>query len=237
MNGCGEKCATRTHNLSPIDTLRYHEHFDSLSQMAKKQWLLDYFIMTSSSKEEQIDMPLLICGKEVCLPLWLATLGISQSYYYSVRTLFLRGHKRLVSQVHRNPTQRTSEAIAWMDNFVSLMGDKMPDRATTHLPSCLSKLSVYQRMASELKERGRSKIVSQSQFFELWRTQFHHVTIPKVRCVCVYTWECKQLLWFFKLTFSLSFPNTRRTDSQSVMFVSYCIRNWRRQLIGSNDKR
>ncbi len=56
----------------------------------------------------------------------------------------------------------------------------MPDRVTVHLPSCLSKLSVYQGMASELKERGRSKIVSQLQFFVVWKTHFHHVTIPKV---------------------------------------------------------
>ena len=180
MNGCGEQCASTKHHLSPTDALRYHEHFDSLSQMAKKQWLLDYFIMTSSGKGKELDIPHLVCGKEVCLPLWLATLGISQSYYYSVRTLFLRGHKRIVNQVQRNPTERTNEAMAWMDNFVSLMGDKMPDRATVHLPSCLSKLSVYQRMAGELRQRGRSKIVSQSQFFEIWKTHFHHVTIPKV---------------------------------------------------------
>ncbi len=180
MNSCGENCAIQKHHLSPTDILKYHEHFDSLSQMAKKQWLLDYLIMNSSGEGEQLDIPLLICGKGVCLTLWLATLGISQSYFYGVRTLFLRGHKRILSHVQRNPTQRTSEAMAWMDNFVSLMGDKMPDRATVHLPSCLSKLSVYHRMASDLRERGRTKIVSQSQFFEIWKTHFHHVTIPKV---------------------------------------------------------
>lgn len=67
-----------------------------------------------------------------------------------------------------------------MDNFISLMSDKMPDRATVHLPSCLSKLCDYQRKASDLKARGRLKIVSQSQFFDLWKTHFSHVTIPKV---------------------------------------------------------
>ena len=59
MYGCGEKCASTKHHLSPTDALRYHEHFDSLSQMAKKQWLLDYFIMTSSGKDKELDIPLL----------------------------------------------------------------------------------------------------------------------------------------------------------------------------------
>lgn len=96
VNGCGESCASKIHNLSPVDVLRYHDHFDSLSQLAKKQWMLDYFIMTSSGEGEQREIPFLICGKAVCLQLWIATLGISQSYYYSVRTLFLRGHMRVI---------------------------------------------------------------------------------------------------------------------------------------------
>ena len=186
MNGCGERCAVTKHFLYPTDILRYHEHFTSLPQMTRKQWLLDYFIMTSSGEPEGLDTPLLICGKSVCLPLWLNTLGISQSYFYSVRTLFLQGHKQILSQAQRTPTVKTNEAVAWMDNFVSLMGDKMPDRATIHLPSCLSKLSVYHRMASDLKERGRSQVVSQSQFFEIWKTRFHHVTIPKVFLVFLF---------------------------------------------------
>lgn len=181
MNGCGESCAITKHHIGLADALRYHNHFDSLPQMAKKQWVLDYLIMNSSGEGEQSAViHLLICGRPVCQPLWLATLGISQSYFYGVRALFLQGHKRLVSHVNRNPTEKTSEAIAWMDNFVSLMGDKMPDRATTHLPSCLSKLSVYQRMSKAQKERGKTSIISQSQFFEIWKSHFSHVTIPKV---------------------------------------------------------
>ena len=65
--------------------------------------------------------------------------------------------------------------------FFALMGERMPDRATVHLPSCLSKLSVYQRMNAEMKERKKTQIISQSQFFQLWKTSFSHVTIPKVK--------------------------------------------------------
>lgn len=180
MNGCGEACPGTKHQLSMTDILRSHEHFNSLSMLARKQWLLDYFIMHSSEQSEQMEIALMISGKVVCLAVWIATLGLSKSYYYGVRQLFLQGCKRIVSHIHRNPTQKTNEAVAWLDNFLSLMGDKMPDRGTIHLPSCFSKLSIYQRLVQEFKDRRKDQIISQSQFFEIWKTHFHHVSIPKV---------------------------------------------------------
>ena len=181
MNGCGAACATTKHMLSPVDILRYNGHFSELSSISKKQWLLDYFIMNSSTEGDELETPYLICGKPVCLSLWVATLNISLSHFYHMRSLFRQGHVSIVIQVQRSPLLRTKEAIAWMEGFFALMGERMPDRATVHLPSCLSKLSVYQRMNAEMKERKKTQIISQSQFFQLWKTSFSHVTIPKVK--------------------------------------------------------
>lgn len=207
MSGCGECCATTRHHLDPLDILRYHNHFASLSTITKKQWVLDYFIMNSSCESET---PYFICGKVVCLSLWVATLDISLSYFYNVRSLYQQGHKSIVAQVHRNrPLAKTSEAMAWMESFFDLMGEKMPDRATVHLPSCLSKLCIYQRLEAEMRERGRSQIVSQSQFFFLWKLHFSHVSIPKVSSVA------KMCMLFFIFTFFF-----RKTGLLSVMSVS-----------------
>ncbi len=178
--GCSERCATEKHYLTPGDILRYHEHYSSRSQQAKKQWLLDYLTMNSLEGSTSTEVALSICGKSVCLQLWLSTLGVSQSHYYSVRGLYLKGHKRIVSEIQRTPLPRTNEAVAWIEGYVSLMGDKMPNRATIHLPSSVSKVSMYQRMMAELKVRGKIDIISQSQFFGVWKTFFCHVTIPKV---------------------------------------------------------
>ena len=146
MNGCGEACPANEHNLSTTDILQCHDHFTSLPQLAKKRWILDYLIMHSSEDAQHTEIVLMISGKMVCLPVWIAVLGISKSYFYGVRNLFLKGCERIVSHVQRHPTLKTNEAIAWLDNFISLMGDKMSDRGTIHLPSCLSKLSIYQRL-------------------------------------------------------------------------------------------
>ena len=67
-----------------------------------------------------------------------------------------------------------------MDNFFNLIGDHMPHQMGIHLPSSLTKVSVYQRMLSELKSRGKVSIISKAHFFKLWEEQFSQVTIPKV---------------------------------------------------------
>ena len=186
MHGCSIKCATTTHHLLPTDVLRYHEHFAALSQVAKKQWLLDYFIMNSSVQSKQAELAYMICGKSVCFKLWVATLDISNSYFYSVKRLFLNGHKRVIQHVQHAPLLRTSEALAWLDSFFTCMGDRMPDRPTVHLPSSLSKVSIYNEMVDDLRRRGKDVVISQSQFFEVWKLHFSHVTIPKVQCHVLY---------------------------------------------------
>ena len=175
MTGCCESCCSEKHDLSPMDILQSHEHVSGLSSASKKQWLLDYFWMNSSGT----DTRLLVCGRTVCLPLWLATLDISMSQYYSVRSLFQKGHKSLLVHINRAPMLKTNEAVAWMDVFFCLMGERMPDRGSVHLPSCLSRLSVYSRMVSDLKQRKKADIVCQSQFFHIWRLHFSHVVIPQ----------------------------------------------------------
>ena len=111
MNGCGEACPPNKHHLSTTDILRCHDHFMSLPQLARKQWILDYLIMHSSEDDQHTEMVLMISGKVVCLPVWLAALGISKSYFYSVRSLFLKGCNRIVTNIQRHPTVKTNEAI------------------------------------------------------------------------------------------------------------------------------
>ena len=136
----------------------------------EKQWLLDYFIMNSSAQSKQAELTYMICGKSVCFKLWVATLDISNSYFYSVKRLFLNGHKRVIQHVQHAPLLRTSEALAWLGSFFTCMGDRMPDRPTVHLPSSLSKVSIYNEMVDDLRRRGKDVVISQSQFFEVWKS-------------------------------------------------------------------
>lgn len=92
MDGCKKNCAQLVHKLSVIDILKFHEMYTT---SVKKQWLLDYFAMNSSGPEIFYS----ICGKSVCFEVWLSVLGISQSYYYKVKSLFKDGVVKLNSEV------------------------------------------------------------------------------------------------------------------------------------------
>ena len=54
----------------------------------------------------------------------------------------------------------------------------MLDRPTIHLPSSLSKISIYQNMSEELQQRGKIVVISQSQFFDVWKTPFEKSNNP-----------------------------------------------------------
>ena len=60
----------------------------------------------------------------------------------------------------------------------------MPDKLAIHLPSMLSRKSVYERMKQERCDSA--SLVSQSQFYALWSQHYPHVTIPAVRILILF---------------------------------------------------
>ena len=58
------------------------------------------------------------------------------------------------------------------------VGDHMPDKIAIHLPSMMSRKSVYERMKQERSDYV--SLVSQSQFYSLWKQHYPHVSIPTV---------------------------------------------------------
>ena len=58
-------------------------------------------------------------------------------------------------------------------------GDKLPDSARIHLPSCLTRRQLYNQMVEEVVWPG-DKPVSLSHFYSCWKKNFPHVKIPPV---------------------------------------------------------
>jgi hypothetical protein len=116
---------------------------------------------------------------QVCQIVWISTLEISSSYFYKIRKKFLTGSISLSPDTQRSPLQKTSEAIAWMNNYFDLIGDYLPHHMAIHLPSGLTKVLVYQKMVTDFKERNKSNIIGQSNFFKIWERHFPNVKIPK----------------------------------------------------------
>lgn len=99
MDGCNDSCVQRLHNISIPDIISYHNLFTELPRYGKKQWLLDYFKMNTSVNGETIYS---ICGHPVCFQVWLNTLGLSQSYFYKIRSMFKSGILQGNSEVKVN---------------------------------------------------------------------------------------------------------------------------------------
>ena len=178
IHGCHQQCATNCHHLCETDIWLTHKRFSHLSSFHQRQWVLDYLhTNTSTSDGETV---FFVCGRAVCLPIWLAILGIGKSRFYEIRQSFIKGAlflERLTSPISHQP--KSCEAIAWMQNYFSQIGDYMPDHMAVHLPSFLTNLLVYTQMKEELESSGR-QVISQSHFYNLWTSEFPHVSIPKV---------------------------------------------------------
>ena len=180
MTGCIEQCVTKVHGLTEHDILLSHSAYQSKTTSARFSWILDYF---TSSCPNNIDgskdvknIRYSLCGRDVCKPVWQAALGISSSRFYEVRKAFSEG-TCLNERSCRPMAPRTLRALSWMSNYFERVGDKRPDKKGIYLPSCLTERMMYSIMKEQTNEED---IICFSQFNKLFRTNFSHVSIPKV---------------------------------------------------------
>ncbi len=182
FKGCANKCASTVHDLIEYDILTAHLIFSSRDTIQQRQWLFDYFSShcpnAPSNRKDTKNMKFLLCGKEVCFPLWLLILSVSSSRYYQIRKEYADG-KSL--QGHRSMSVKSCQAIAWLTSFFDRIGDKRPDKADgIYLPTCLTERSIYDRMINDLHKGDSENAICFSQFNRIYRTEFPNVTIPKV---------------------------------------------------------
>ena len=170
---------------------------------------LNYLHINSSLEEKETIF--MVIGKGVCLPVWLATLGLSRTQYYEVRKAFasrVMSFERILSPTIRH-RPKSCRAVAWMQHYFEQIGDQMPNRMAIHLPSFLNTTIVYNRMKEELEERGE-EVVCDAQFSCLWKEEFPQVSIPKV---------AKQLLMYIEFT-CLIFYLTQLHRKTSLLSVT-----------------
>lgn len=185
MDGCEDRCATLVHGLTEFEIIQSHAGFSSKTSHQRRQWLFDYFAshcpLNEVGTKDPNSMSFLLCGKEVCQPVWLATFSISQSRFYEVRKEFLSGQSQAGERRSRSLSAKSQQAIAWMRSYFDRVGDKRPDKDGIYLPSCLTERSIYNYMVETLYKSNANEAVCFSQFNKLYRKYFPNVSIPKVR--------------------------------------------------------
>ena len=80
------------------------------------------------------------------------------------------------------PNEGTLRMTSWLKIFAKKVGDRMPVSQDIHLPSCLSKIDIFNLAIDDLNQgsTGSNSCISLSGFYSLWKEKFSHIKIPKV---------------------------------------------------------
>lgn len=218
FDGCGDRCVTLKHDLNEYDILIAHATFSSKDLTQQRQWLFDYFCSNcpndSEGQKDPKSMKYMLCGKNICLPLWLIILSVSSSRFYDVRKEFVNGKSNcLALKKTRQISAKSCQAIAWLSSFFERIGDKRPDKDGIYLPTCLTERSIYGRLIEELYKGDSERAICFSQFNRLFRTEFSNVTIPKV-------------LLYLQLLFKIMLLNTMYNACMilsALNYFSHCV--------------
>ena len=185
LNGCSPKCASSVHGLTEFEVLRAHSLFSDKSTQEQNKWILEYFNThcpsdRSTGDKTPKDLTYVIGGKVVCMNVWLQVLPLSLSRFYRLRQECVKyeANPGLSYKKPRSQSSKTMDAVAWMAEYFERVGDKRPDKDGIYLPTCLTEKKIYEIMVEQL---GMESCISPSQFNKIFKNDFKHVTIPKVR--------------------------------------------------------
>lgn len=128
-----------------------------------------------------------VSGQEICEKCWRLIYGIRRNRFASIKKKFMGG---VLFNEHgltgkAKPHDSTLRLQSWMRSFFQKVGDRMPMSEAVHLPSCLTKVDVYELAREDLMQGGL-ECCSASQMYEIWSREFRHVKIPKVQQECYY---------------------------------------------------
>lgn len=174
---CNRKNVTCFSKLSHQDIDYTRQEFYNLeTETLQNQHVLDYFRRHSSYASKSVLFS--VAGKSVCSTCWRMVYGIRYNKFTSLMKKFQEGV--IVAQHgHLGSSRVTTVTLRTTSSFFLKVGDHMPMSSDIHLPSCLTKLDVFELAHDDLLQGGL-QCSSLSQFYSIWSLEFPHVKIPKV---------------------------------------------------------
>lgn len=179
---CNRKAVTcfRLLSYADIETTRQH-YTHPETETKQNQRILDYFIQHSGCDNV---VQYSVAGKKVCETCWRLVCGVRYNKFSNLKRKFQKG---VVTVQHGRqgiiqPQDRTLRMVCWLKMFTEKVGDRMPMSDDLHLPSCLTKIDIYNLANDDLMlgDAGSAPCISLSSFYDLWENTFSHVKIPKV---------------------------------------------------------
>lgn len=148
------------------------------TEVQQTQQILDY--MKEHSKGDR-NVLYQVSGCEVCEMCFRLVYGIRYNRFKAIKARFLDGvviaeHGRYGTSCL---TDSTIRVVSWLRSFFHKIGDRMPTKEQIHLPSCLTRADVYALAVDDLTQGGL-QCCKRSTFYDVWKTNFPNVKIPKV---------------------------------------------------------
>ncbi|XP_071507098.1 uncharacterized protein [Diadema antillarum] len=121
----------------------------------------------------------IVDGDLICRHAWLLMLKLSEKTFYRAWNLLKFGHVHDPCAVGNNGKgQKGHGAVGYMETFILKMGDTCPESGRVYLPCCTSIKGIYEEYLTCLTKEHEQ--ISKTQFYQLWRKHFSHVSFPKV---------------------------------------------------------
>ena len=134
-----------------VEDIRYAE---AKKKAGKRNYFLEYLHQHSSSDDSnELQTEFYVKGKIVCREAWLLARNLNKETFRRIWGKFKDGANVLEhgNKGRKSITSKTADCIAWLQFFVSCVGDHQPDNGGINLPTCFTKSDIYKKMLEENK--------------------------------------------------------------------------------------
>ncbi|XP_041478017.1 uncharacterized protein LOC121425955 [Lytechinus variegatus] len=179
MKCCKKFCL---HKVSRGEVFKFRTSFLAKSKSEQRQWLLQHLYEHHETSGSFITYMFNIGTTHLCQRGWRLALGIKRTRMWQVQRDFENGVRRYMAPNYHRIGMQSSKvlnSIAWLSDFSNRFGEKLPTCQKIHLPSCLTRESIYRLMKEEVENKC-AEVCSKSRFFHVWRKEMSHISIPKV---------------------------------------------------------
>ena len=170
---CGGECK-KTLTLKTLATLRYR--FWSMSRQSRSQWLIHSFANAEIRGRHRIHQ--IENRQKFCSVAFRQVYKINKNYYGKCKKLQERNSVSTSGAAPRITSIQSLSAIAWLEDYASFYGDRMPHCKDILLPYKTLKQNVYAQYRADRVADANS--VSRTQFYRLWKSHLPQVKIKRV---------------------------------------------------------
>ena len=171
-NCCIRKCL---HQWTPAEIHSIQDLHSRKSKEEVREYLLHLF---KHAKKTSNAWTFTVRNRELCTKSVRQIFKITDHSFNKYRKLREDDTIPVHGNIERlSSSQKTSNALSWLRNFVESVGEKQPNSSFIHLPNYLNRSDLYNDYKSDM-EIGNEEYVGYSQFCEVWNKHMSDVKIP-----------------------------------------------------------